>query len=906
MIKIIILTIINRIHVLQKNVLHLRGDWLNFLMWPFLGLVSISALWYFYEARWSQEESAAHHDTLQMVAAASNSYAQQITRSLQGLNTLMQFIADDIENGSRPVHFENLKMRGVFEGKPYVVVAVIGQDGIQKTTTFPKTTNISVVDRDYFQFHRAHKTNLLRVDKPVIGRISNKPLIQVTRRLNKKDGSFDGVILVGVEENFFISSSNILNGLPNYQALIENNTIITQERPHKEKDDGIFYYINNALCRPAFQPTILPKNCFKDNLSRYIALAALPPTQYKVVIALAEKEILQPLLVINEERRRILLACSILIAAFTFIAFFTTIRLSLKDAEAANIRRAYRIATENGKEGFYLWKRVLNYEGAIVDYKIVDCNEYGAALYKMSKIEMIGKTITDIYGDTPYGKFVIAAGIQMDLDGEGEAEYEIPRGNSILQADWIQRKHAKTYEGVAVTIRDISERKFNEANLDQLANNDTLTGIPNRHWMMTSLPIFLEQAKNSNDTVALFFIDLDDFKDINDSLGHAAGDAVLCEVAQRIAEVIREEDRVIRLGGDEFTVILNNASDQDYVANIATRLINSFKNPFHINNVKKFISASIGIACYPNDGLDAEALIQKADMAMYAAKKQKGQFLFFSEELLQRRGRLIKIEDELRHAVKNDEFLIYYQPRISSTSGAIVGFEALVRWNSPSRGLVEPLEFIPLAENSDLIILIGVIVVEKVAQQIRQWLDDGLDVVPVSINVSAKQFNDSDIPAVIAVCCTKESISPTCMEVEITESAMMGGEAQALSQLSKLAEMGIKTHVDDFGTGYSSLSMLRRLSMDVLKIDRAFTMELASSKECEILYKTMIAMAHALGMTVVAEGVETQEQMGILRRLNCDELQGYLFAHPLSAVEAALFLENHSAVQKAFWRNSVG
>ena len=905
MLKQIFLTIQILTQTGKKNFLLLRGDWLKFLLWPILGAVAVSVLWLFYQDRWKQEESFVRNENLQMVSAAATSYALQITRSLQGLNTLMQFIADDLENGNRPVQLEKLKTRGVFDTKPYVIVAVIGEDGIPKTTTFPKTKNISVVDREYFQFHRTHKTNLLRIDKAAIGRISNKSLIQVTRRLNKKDGSFNGVILVGVDEDFFISSSNKLNGLPIYQALIENNNILTQARPDNEKDNNTFYFIHKAGCSSTAQLTLLPKTCFQDSLSRYVAVAALPPYKYSVIVGLAEEEILQPILLIKEERRRFLITCSILIAIFTIFALIATIRISFKEAEASNIRRAYRIATENGKEGFYLWKRVLNYSGTIVDYRIIDCNEYGAALYKMSKKEMIGKTITDIYGDTPYCKFVIAVGIQMDENGEGEVEYEIPKENSILKANWIQRKHVRTYEGVAVTIRDISEKKANEEILDKLANSDTLTGIPNRNWMMSALPVFLENAEKSNGTVALFFIDLDNFKDINDSLGHAAGDAVLREAAYRITEVIREEDRVVRLGGDEFTVILRNACDQDYVASIATRLIESFKTPFHIQNAKKFISASIGIARYPHDGVDAETLIQKADVAMYAAKAQKGQFLFFDEELLERRGRIIKIEDELRDAVKNDEFVVHYQARISAKSGKVVGFEALVRWNSPTRGLVQPLEFIPLSENSDLIILIGGIVIEKVAQHVRSWINAGFNVVPVSINVSAKQFDATDVPDVIAAWCTKQSISPSQIEVEITESAMMGSEEKTLAQLSKLAEMGIRTHVDDFGTGYSSLSMLRRLSMDVLKIDKAFTMGLGVSKESEILYRTMISMAHALGMTVIAEGVETQEQMRILRGLDCDELQGNLISKPLPATDAALFLLNNTTALEEFWLKSV-
>ena len=888
------------VRVSKRNILLIRGDWLTLLLWPIFSLFCISALWLFYQARCQQEENTVRDDALQMVAAASNSYALQITRSLQGLNTLMQFIADDVENGNRPGHLENLKARGVFDSKPYVIVAVIGQDGIQKTTTFPKTKNVSAVDREYFQFHRAHRTSSLRINKPVFGRISNRPLIQVTRRLSKKDGSFDGILLVGVDEDFFISSSKLLNGVRKYQALIENTTILTEEKPNSIKNNETFYYIDNRTCIPTIEPRLLSNRCFKDNQSRYVAIAPLLAYQYKVVVGVAEREMILPLQAMKEERRRIFMACSVIITVFTFIAFFASIRVNLKDAEAFNIRRAYRIATENGKEGFYLWKRVYNAADEIIDYRIVDCNEYGAGLYKMSKLEMIGKTITDIYGDTAYCRFVIAAGIQMDRVGEDEVEYHVPKENSILQADWIQRKHARTFEGVAVTIRDISEKKNNEFKLDKLANSDTLTGIPNRHWMMTELPILIERAKRFNSTVALFFIDLDNFKDINDLLGHAAGDVVLCEVALRISAVIREEDRVIRLGGDEFTVILNNADDVAYVTNIATRLIQSFETPFNIQSVKKFLSASIGIARYPDDGFDTESLIQKADMAMYAAKAQKGRYLFFNEELQLHRAHLIKMEDALRQAVKNNEFVVYYQPRICVKSGDVVGFEALVRWDSPTRGLVEPQEFISLAENSDLIILIGEIVVEEVVQQLRKWIEDGLGLVPISINVSAKQFNASDISASIAECCKKNFIAPSHLEVEITESAMMGSEVHTIMQLAKLAEMGIKTHLDDFGTGYSSLSMLRRLSMNVLKIDKAFTKELGNSNESEILYRTMISMAHALGMTVVAEGVETQEQVTILRGLNCDELQGYLIAMPLSSVDATVFLENKTALQQAF------
>lgn len=243
--------------------------------------------------------------------------------------------------------------------------------------------------------------------------------------------------------------------------------------------------------------------CFDDHRSRYVAVRPLGSYPYQAIVGLSEDDTLSAHLVSKEERRRILLACSLLIGAFSLFGFVTTAKLSLKNTEALNIRLAYRIATENGKDGFYLWKRILDTAGLIIDFKIVDCNEQGAALYKMSKKEMFGKTLVDIYGDSLYCKIVIAAGVQMDEDGDGEVEYEIPKENSIMQAKWVHIKYARTYEGLAVTIRDISDKKINDVKLDKLANNDTLTGIRNRHWMVTSLPVILEKAKNTHSTVAL-------------------------------------------------------------------------------------------------------------------------------------------------------------------------------------------------------------------------------------------------------------------------------------------------------------------------------------------------------------------------------------------------------------------
>ena len=322
------------------------------------------------------------------------------------------------------------------------------------------------------------------------------------------------------------------------------------------------------------------------------------------------------------------------------------------------------------------------------------------------------------------------------------------------------------------------------------------------------------------------------------------------------------------------------------VIGLANRIIDAFKTPFVVSGSENLVGASIGIAIFPADGGDGETLLKNADIAMYAAKVEKGGYCFYSHELYARRESRLATEQEILRALKDDEFIVYYQPRLRPATREIVGMEALVRWANPTRGLVPPDEFIPIAESSDLIVQLGEVVAAKVAWQIKEWVRTGHAVVPVSINVSARQFRKGRVRSLIARLLDETHIDASLLEVEITESAMMSDEDEVGIQLAALDKMGVRTHVDDFGTGYSSLSLLQRLSLDVLKIDRAFTATLGKNPESEIFFRAIVSMGHALGMEVVAEGVETEEQLALIIKLGCDEAQGYLFAKPMPALEA--------------------
>jgi diguanylate cyclase (GGDEF)-like protein len=444
----------------------------------------------------------------------------------------------------------------------------------------------------------------------------------------------------------------------------------------------------------------------------------------------------------------------------------------------------------------------------------------------------------------------------------------------------------------------LTEKKLYERELWRMANEDALTTLPNRHWLNNILPDALERARLAGNQLAVFFIDLDDFKNVNDTLGHAVGDSLLCEVAGRLRSVLRPNDYVVRLGGDEFTVILDPVDSIEDVTYVASRIIEVLREPFELLRGRNTIGTSIGITIFPRDGEDTETLLKNSDIAMYHAKAQgKGHFRFFQPELYENLKAKLDTERALVHALENNQFVLHYEPRICTFTGELRGLEALVRWQHPEHGLMLPSQFIPLAEDNGLILKLGEIVLEQACAQLVQWKKDGLKLVPLSINVSARQFNNGNIKSLFADTLARHGIPSEMLEIELTESSMMGDHSDVLEQLSAIKKMGIKLLVDDFGTGYSSLSLLQRLDMDVLKVDRSFTSDLGNSVEGEIFFNAIVSMAHALGMLVVAEGVETEQQLRILQSLSCDEIQGYFIARPVPAKEVPDLLRKRFIVE---------
>lgn len=449
----------------------------------------------------------------------------------------------------------------------------------------------------------------------------------------------------------------------------------------------------------------------------------------------------------------------------------------------------------------------------------------------------------------------------------------------------LRRQRQRDAERAAL---DAGERAAYAAELQRIANEDSLTRLPNRQWMQQVLPGRLERALAEGAEVALLLINLDDFKHINDAHGQAGGDLVLRSAAQRLRSLLRPADCLVRFGGDEFLVLLMPADNGQHTERVAARIVAAFEAPFYRDRERLLVGASVGISVFPGDAADAAELVRVGGIALDAAKAEgKGQFRFYEPALAQSVQARVQLRHSLLEAIAREQFVLYYQPRVDTMTGELRSVEALLRWRHPQRGLVSPLDFIPLAEASGLILPIGAIVMQLACTQIAAWRAAGLPLVPVSINVSPRQFARGDVARQLGTCLERSAIPSSLLEVEITESAMMGEHEHIPAQLAALRALGVKLHLDDFGTGYSSLSQLQKLHMDVLKVDRAFTAELDSSREGKVFFQAIVSMAHALGMAVVAEGVETAAQLRMLQELACDEVQGYLVARPLPAPDMA-------------------
>jgi|GEM_PF-621588 len=536
-----------------------------------------------------------------------------------------------------------------------------------------------------------------------------------------------------------------------------------------------------------------------------------------------------------------------------------------------------------------------------LDLKVLSWNAAAERLFGYSAAEAIGQNIFALIippereAEAARNRALLAQGrAVLDLDTVRRTKDGRLIDVSLSQSPINDERGAMV--GASLIFHDITERKQAAARIDYLAQYDAVTGLPNRRLLNDRLTLAMARAKRVESTLALLLLDLDRFKQVNESFGQVIGDQLLQAVAARLKEHLRDVDTIARLGGDEFAIVLENVAREEEIAPVAEKIIAALARPFEIEGQEIFATASIGVASYPNGADTPEAMIEHAEAAMYQAKQDgRNTWKSYAFDQRAREGGQLSMESKLRHAIERDELLLHFQPKVDIRTGAVTGAEALVRWRNPELGLVPPLDFIPLAEDTGLIVPIGEWVLHSACTQAVAWRRDGYPL-SMAVNLSARQFRQKDLVATIESILADTGLAPECLELEITESMVMHRVEQAIATLRQLRELGVKLSVDDFGTGYSSLSYLKRFPVHNLKIDRSFVRDLHQNADDAAIVQAVIALAQSMHLKTIAEGVETEQQLIFLAGLQCDEYQGYYFSKPVPAVEFLSLLQaKHTA-----------
>lgn len=846
-----------------------------------LSLIWIVLLWHL-----SAEKEKSYQAALQQVSAIARAHSKHIGRTIEAVDQTLQHVRFEWEMSNGALALEHTANVLSFP-KTIAFVSIVGREGKVITSNVASLGELDLSVWPFFERQRTLKADHLDINPPIEGRASKRVVIPFSRPIRARDGTFNGMVVASIIPGYFTANYDMASlGAHGLLGMVgsDHRVRALQLGAQPELTElETFRKLPTMLATTGLE-VLAGTEWFADGRTRFVAWQPVEDYPVSAIAGLDEETAFAAY---RHYRSSVLNTASwftaaLVLAGLVCISLWTMILVAKR--RVAGIQAAYRVATEEGNEGFFIVQPV-NTTLERPRFVIMDCNLGGAALLGRQRNDLIGLGLDDLLSarevDRLGRRFIraIRTGIF-----EGNVHFKSPSTGNM---QWLYLRVVFTDGWLGVTVQDVTELKQTAIELERRTTEDYLTGLPNRYWAQIFLPLAIERAMETQQSLAVMFLDLDGFKAINDTLGHAAGDELLKHVAARLKVTIRPNDYVVRLGGDEFVVIVEKLESVVDVDPIAHRIRTAFADPFHLQQGVYRLGVSIGISGYPRDGSDAATLLKNADIAMYSAKHtSRGGWRHYEARLYEELRARVDKEAELRRAIELDQLTIYYQPRVDMATGKTSSMEALVRWSHPDRGIIGPNEFITLAEETGLIITLGEIVIEKVFSQISTWIHKGVNVVPVSINVSPQQFSEVDVAGVLGRCLARYGVYAELIEIEITESAMVGDTDLVGSKVASIQRMGIKVCIDDFGTGYSSLSQLQRLDFDVLKVDRAFTSRIETTDQGEVFFRAIVTMAHALGMRVVAEGVENLQQVGLLRALRCDEIQGYYVSAPMPAVEA--------------------
>jgi diguanylate cyclase (GGDEF)-like protein/PAS domain S-box-containing protein len=842
----------------------------------------VAGLWIAAVERVAFEREQAIAQAIQDNDNLALAFEEHTRSTLRAADQAVSFLKYEYESEGKALLVDELIASGSIDASFLTTAFVLDEDG--NVVRGARAGNLA--DREYFRFHRDNPLGGLRIDAPVLGRISGKVAVVLSRRINKPDGSFGGVATIGVDPGYFIRFYVSVERPDGMIQLVHREGVAIARRLGEvasqavDMRDALLMELAGREPRGSF----LTPGRF-GNVQRYASYRTMPDFPLIVSVGSAVSTILaQP----NERARTYYLAAAV--ASALLLALATGLGIALARRRQAMLAQAesqaqFRQLAEHIPQVF--WIRDLS-TGKVV--YVSPAHSKVCGLEAASAQQAWEDFQRRVHPEDLPGVIAASTG-----EREFELEHRIVRPDGVVR--WVLSRgfpvpdESGTPYRFVGTVEDITERRQAQERLDHQARHDLLTGLPNRVLFQERLAQAVIHAVRRSAACGMLVIGADHFKMVNDTLGHAAGDAVLVEMGRRLLGALRPDDTVARMGDDEFAIVLSDLARAQDAGIVGQKVLDAMRAPFSYGEHVFYVTASVGATVFPSDGGDVEALMKNAGAALMQAKKAgRNTLQFYTAEMNERAAEKLQLTTDLRLARERGEFLLQFQPRASLKSGEVCGFEALLRWKHPKRGLVPPAEFIPLLEESGLIVPVGDWIVHAVCSQIRAWRLAGARVLPVAVNISAAQFRSHALADTIEKALSANGIPAQMLEIELTESAVMENPEQTVEILGSLREKGVRIAIDDFGTGYSSLAQLKRLAVDYLKLDRAFVTGLPYDAEDASITRAVIALAHTLGLKVVAEAVETEAQRRFLADNGCDEMQGWLLSKALPATECMRLL----------------
>lgn len=824
------------------------------------------------------------------VETLSRALEGHVTRTIEKIDVLLQETASDFPQlKTMPAAEVNALLQRrlalIPESQSLRIANAKGRFIYDATGKIPQAV---IDDRAYFLAHRDNPDSRLIISEPIFARITHNWVVTVSRRLVDRDGHFVGLVQAAIRAEFFQSFYRTLSvGRDGVVALYDSDVRMIARHPEQIEKMGkpvrgtVLENLLQAAQTSGSYTTVSPV----DGIERLHGFRKAPGLPFVVLVGKSVNEVL------SEWRKT--LVYYLVAVIFLLLALLTLLRHWQRNYTSV-LQRANALQAAYG-DSVRQSEALLNSlpdPAWLRDAQGVTlaANPAYLALCGQPREAVIGQSVETVWQEPMASVFrakdrtVLAHGIQLREEGM----LELPDGSRHYY-EFVRtpvKDAAGATIGIAGFARDVTERKHSEDRARYLAEHDPLTDLPNRLQLSELMNAAIAGLAGTKMRLALLCLDLDQFKNVNDSLGHALGDRLLQQVAERLRGALQTQDTVSRQGGDEFAILLVNCANTSMIALIAQRLLDVVAQSFQVDHLEFNLTASIGISIYPDDGDEMGALLQNADAAMYSAKNAgRNRYRFFKPEMNQRIAERMQIESKLRKALEQGEFLLHYQPQLCCRTGVVVGAEALLRWQQPGKGLLPPAVFIPVAEETGLIVAIGQWVLQEACRQNVLWQRAGLPPLVIAVNLSAVQFRTPGLVRTVLAALTDSGLEPRWLELEITESVMMDDAERVLEIVRELRQLGVRLSIDDFGTGYSSFSYLKRFPVDKLKIDRSFVDEVASNPDDLAIANAIVNVARSLGMATIAEGVETAEQLHVLRHLGCDEAQGYLLARPVPASE---------------------